>query len=291
MLVEEENQAEIEVEADDEITETPEIETEAEVTDEAEQPESEATEPVESEEEAGDLVVSFGDDEPEQDEPKAAPEWVKKVRAQKREDQKRIKELQSKLAEYEQANKPALGPKPTLESCEYDTGKFESELEAWHARKQAYDAEKAAEQDAQKAVQEAWQADLDKYQAKRTVLKVSDYDEAEEIVQDELSVTQQGVLISGAEDPALLVYALAKNPKKLAQLKGITDPVKFSWAASRLESQMKTGTKRAAPRPEKTPQPSGGTSGYNATLERLRQQAAKTGDFSKVHAYKRANRR
>jgi len=107
-------------------------------------------------------------------------------------------------------------------------------------------------------------------------------------VQEVLSVTQQGILLQGSDNSALLVYALGKNPKRAKELSEIKDPVKFAFAVSKLESQLKV-TKKTAPPPEKTP-PSGGarsTGGSDEVLENLRAKAERTGDYTQILAYKR----
>ena len=250
-----------------------------------------AAEADDADDDDGEMIVSFGDEEPEESPTSKNPEressTFREMRKREREKTKTIKELEARLAKYEEAEKPTLGPKPTLEGCEYDTGKFEAALEQWHETKRAHDAEQEQQKTVQQQAQEAWEQKLTKYQEAKTGLKVRDYQEAEEIVQDTLNVTQQGVIISEVKDPALLVYALGKNPKKLDELASITDPVKFIFAVARMETQLKTSSRKPAPAPEKTVTGSGSTSGANATLEKLRNEAARTGDFSKVHAYKR----
>jgi len=82
---------------------------------------------------------------------------------------------------------------------------------------------------------------------------------------------------------------LGKNPKKLEELSKITDPVDFAFKVAKLESQLKV-TDRKAPKPEKrvSSNKSGGISGNSdKTLDRLRDEAAKSGDYTKVTAYKR----
>ena len=120
-----------------------------------------------------------------------------------------------------------------------------------------------------------------------------DYEEAEERIQQLFDVTQQGVMIAGADNPALLVYALGKHPAKAKELAAIKDPVKFAFAVAKLETQMKTTSRpRAAPPAPDTPIKSTAPSrsAVNATLERLDQEALRTGDRSKVVAYMRQMR-
>ena len=91
-----------------------------------------------------------------------------------------------------------------------------------------------------------------------------------------------------SHDPVLVVYALGKNPKKAAELSEIKDPVKFAFAVAKLETQLKVSSRKAATKPEKTVNGSARVSGsVDSTLERLRAEASRTGDFSKLTAYKR----
>ena len=85
----------------------------------------------------------------------------------------------------------------------------------------------------------AWDAKLAGYNAAKADLKARDFEDAEAVIADTLSVTQQGIILDGAEKPALLVYALGKNPKKAAELAAITNPVAFAAAIGRLEASLK----------------------------------------------------
>ena len=264
---------EIETEVENEEVESEEVE------------EEESTEEAESEE----IVVSIGEEEPPQEEEKA-PEWVRELRKKNREDQKRIRELEAKLAEKEPA-KPKLGPKPTLAGCDYDDERFETELTAWHEQKRQHEAEEAKAIKAKEDAENSWKARLEGYEKSKKEIKVKDFEEAEEAVIQYLDVTQQGVVIHGAENPAIVIYALGKNPKKAKELAEIKDPVKFAFAVAKLETQLKVSSKKP-PAPEKTVSGTARISGaVDSTLERLRKEAEKTGDMSKVIAYKREQKR
>jgi len=121
---------------------------------------------------------------------------------------------------------------------------------------------------------------------------VKDFEEAEAVVQEAFNVTQQGVVLQGAENPALVIYAIGKNQKKLKELSDIKDPVKFAFAVARLEKELKvTSRKSAAPQPERIVSGTGRVSGaVDSTLERLRDEAAKTGNMTKVIQYKQQKR-
>jgi hypothetical protein len=241
-----------------------------------------------------DVVVTIGEETPPpEDEEQKAPEWVRELRKNHRELVRENRELKEKLNTGSAAEtKPAaLGAKPKLDDFDYDTEKFEQELAKWYDRKRAHDAAAAEADAAQKEQQKAWQAKLDAYGTAKAELKVKDMEDAEATATEVLSVTQQGVILQGAENPALVVYALGKNPKKAKELSAINDPVKFAFAVAKLETQLKVTNRKAAPPPEKTVSGSAPKSGsVDSTLERLRAEADKTGDYTKVTAYKRQKR-
>ncbi len=239
------------------------------------------------------VVVTIGEEAPppEEDEQHAsAPQWVRELRKTNREKDKRIRELESKLQQSAPEHNPVakLGKKPTLEDHDYDSDKYEAALAQWFEDKRKADEQAAQAAAAVKKQEEAWKARLESYDKAKTSLKVKDFEDAELTVQDVLSVTQQGIIVQGSENPALVVYALGKNPKKAHELASETDPVKFAFAVAKLETQLKVTNRKAPPPPEKTVHGSGGISGaVDSTLDRLRADAEKTGDYSKVLQYKR----
>lgn len=250
------------------------------------EPVAEATEVVESKEPVEtpqEIEITIGD-EPAP-EPERAPEWVRELRKQHR-------ELQKKVREYEEREKTAtpaiqpLGPKPKLEDHDYDTERYEEALESWYRQRDLFEASKRQHEKQVEEAQRNWQAKLDSYGQAKDSLRVKDFDEAESLVQETLNVIQQGVILSGADDPAKVVYALGKNPKKAKELAAITDPVKFSFAVAKLEAQLKV-TQRKPPPPESVPVSTGGSNAMDSTLEKLREEAARTGDMTKVLQYKR----
>jgi hypothetical protein len=256
----------------------------------------EAQEPVEQEPE--EVVISIGEESPPSDEDefhgKPAPEWVKDLRKSDREKAKRIRELEQQL----EGNKPGHGPvevgsKPTLESCDWDASVFEKKLDEWMVRKASHDEEQRKKADAEKAQKDAWQAKLNAYGEAKAKLKVSDFEDAEAIAlsifdERETGITQQGVILNGADNPAMVIYALGKNPKKAKELASISDPVKFAFAVAKLETQLKVTPRKTAPVPEREVRgdaPANGAS--DKQLARLEAEAERTGDRSKVVAYKK----
>lgn len=241
-------------------------------------------------EEGSEVVVSIGEESPASEEDNApAPVWVKELRKNHRELQKRNRELEEQVKAVAGAEqKPVtLGTKPTLEACDYDAEKFERDLEAWHNQKLEADAQERSRKAQAEEANKAWQETLNGYGKAKTELKVKDFEDAEDIVKDTLSVTQQGIILQGSKNAALLVYALGKNPKKAKELASIKDPVKFAFAVANLENQLKVTNRKAAPAPEKTVRGNAAVSGtVDSQLERLRAEAEKTGNYTKVTAYK-----
>lgn len=238
---------------------------------------------------ADEVVVSIGDEQPPDEKP--APRWVKELRKSQRELARENRDLKARLESTASTEtKPVqLGPKPTLDSCEYDSERYEAELASWFERKRDADQAEQRARDAQEAQERDWRAKLEAYGKAKAELKVRDYDEAEDAVQNLFDVTQQGVMLEGAENPALLVYALGKSPSKAKELAAIKSPVKFAFAIAKLEKELKVSTRtKQAPAPEKTVSGTARISGsVDSNLERLREEAARTGDISKVVAYKR----
>lgn len=255
--------------------------------------ELEATAPAEApeqEDEGEEVIVSIGEPPPQDDEEapqESAPDWVRELRKNYRELQREKRELEQKLkATQAPAPRPTLGPKPTLEGCDYDAEKYEADLERWYEQKRAADAEVAKLQAARQAEEQEWQAKLQGYAKARTQLKVRDFEDAEHTVLEALNETQQGIILAGCKNPAMVVYAIGKNPGKAKELAAIQDPVKYAFAVAELEGQLKVSTRKAPP-PERTISGSGPLSGsVDATLDRLRKEAERTGDYSKVMRYR-----
>jgi desulfoferrodoxin (superoxide reductase-like protein) len=239
------------------------------------------------------VIVSIGEEAPPPEEQTHAPEWVRELRKTNRELQRQNRELQGKLQSTAQTEtKPVvLGKKPSLEEHDYDADKFEAALADWFERKRQAD-EAAAKQEAEVMNQQkAWQSKLDGYGKAKAELRVKDFEDAEAVAQELFNITQQGVVLQGADNPALVIYALGKNPKKAKELSDIKDPVKFAFAVAKLEKELKVTNRKAAPPPERIVSGTGRVSGaVDSTLERLREEAARTGNMTKVVQYKAQKR-
>lgn len=281
---EETTQAETETAAPQEVQPPPETEA-------PEQPGAEADDDAVEDE----VIVSIGEPPPQAQasEEERDPKLVNKLRRLLREQERKTREYEAKLREYAapvENKPPTLGPKPTLEAHDYDAEKYEEALASWFDRKRVADEHAAKQKRENEEREAAWKAQLDGYQKAKATLRVRDYEEAEANVVQTLDVTQQGIIVSAAQNPALVTYALGKDPAKLKELAGIRDYVKFAAAIGRLEPQLKT-TPRKPPAPEqpiKGAAPGGDHT--SRTLEQLREGVAngsvpmsKLLEFKKTH--------
>ncbi len=279
---------ELDEELDDDLPESDEPADEETETVESDEQDSETLEAADDADDAeGDLIVTIGDEKPEEDEAgrPEAPQWVKDLRKENRELKKQLKAGGVTAPQQ----RKQLGPKPKLADSDYDEAKHEAALDAWYEAKREADKAERDAADAQTAQQREWDARLEAHTKAKGALKVKDYDAAEETVFESLGQTQQGILVGGADHSALVVYALAKNPKQLAALAAIKDPVKYAFAIAKLETKLKTTKRRPATAPESTVTRgnTGAARASDATLAKLRAQAEKTGDYTKVNEYRR----
>lgn len=257
------------------------------------EPEAEAvsTEPVEDDVELevtieGEAPTPSEEDE-DADPPAEAPKWVKATRERNRELAKRVKELEAQIVQPAQPKAPELGPKPTLESVDYDPEKLATELETWVNRKAAHDKEQAKAKEAAEAERKAWQdrvVEFDKQGA-----RYSGFATAKQTIMQTMTPDQQSMILDAAINPSLVVAALGKSPAKAKELASIKNPIRFTAEIARLELKMS-----AAPRaPQTTPEKviTGRTSSpatVSANLDKLHEEARRTGDYTAYRAAKKA---
>lgn len=268
--------------------------TDKEITDD-DKPKDEPEKKDEDEDE--DIVsIQIGDEEPEENEEEIqkAPQWVKDLRKRNRELAKENKKLKEggKTAEEDKPSAEDPGPKPTLKGCDYDDKKYEEELNSWHEKKRNADKAEADAKQAKDKEKEAWNRQVENYNQKKKSLKVKDFDDVEERVSEILSAPQIGMIVHGAENSAMVIYALGKNPTKAKELAKIDDHIKFAFAVSKMETTMKVKTRKVKTSPEETVETTGGApKNFDQTLSKLRAKAEKTGDYTEVMAFKRKNKK
>lgn len=239
------------------------------------------------------VVITIGEDPPPQDDPQRAPEWVRDLRKSNREKDRRIRELEQQVAQARPSEAEiVLGEEPELEDFDFDTAKFKKALIEWNERNAKIKAAAAARQEEEKRAQEAWNQRMQEYSKRKADLAVPDFEDAEVVFEDSLSQVQRGIILNGADKPEVVVYALGKAPAKLKELAKISDPVKFCFAVAKLETQLKVTPRKFAPAPEKKVQGQAPVTGsVESQLAALEAEAAKTGDRSKVAAFRREQRR
>lgn len=276
------------------------LETERVIEDGVELPGVEATE-AEQEEETGELEVTLGEDTPakegessgEDKEQKREAYWIRNLRKMNKKQEAELRELRQKLESTGVVSPEDNLPKePELEDYDYDSGKFKQAWKDWNNKAEAAKAKANAAKSQQTEQEQSWQARLAEHKDGGAKLGVADYEDAEAVVTATLSPTQLGILISTSDNSNLLTYALGRNPAKLENLAGITDPAKFIREMTKLEMQMKTTRRAPTTKPESRPQRGsvGQPPGSAVQLEKLRAEADKTGDRSKVIAYMRQQR-
>lgn len=207
-----------------------------------------------------------------------APDWVKQLRKENRELKRQVRER-----EAQQQNKALeLREKPTLEAYDYDSEAYEEDLQDWFVEKQKYDQQIKAEEERLQNYENRYIQSVDKLRA-----KAPDYDDVEGVVADVLPPQRQAMIKVLVGDPARLAYTLGKSPKTLDELSKMDD-IQFIKQVTLMEQKMAKPKSRnpAKPKP-KSHELTGGAGGGDTQLAKLEAQAAKTGDRSKVIAYKR----
>jgi DNA repair exonuclease SbcCD ATPase subunit len=246
-----------------------------------------------------DLVVSIGEgDSPtlEEDDPSLPGHLrgeIKKRNEKLREKDEALNELRRELASLRGTTGaqevPAPGPKPSPDDF-LDVAEYAAASEAWQEKNTAYQSAIASKREAEEKQTQEWQKTLDTHKEKAAEIKakVKNYDEAEAMVQSALDKLQFGAIVHCGTNSALLMAALGSNPAELERMAAIKDPSKFIFELGKMETKVKTGKRRATTTPEKRVTGTAPlSSGTDKVLEKLEKEADKTGDRTKVVAYKR----
>lgn len=242
--------------------------------------------------EGQDLAEEDSDEPPPNLEPKQSAAWAK-LRADRKRLEREVRELKAKQeATAAQPAQPAavepLGAEPTLEECDFDAEVYAGKLKSYLARKSEHEARQKEAEAEQRRQNEAWQKRLDAYKQEAAKLKRPDFEDAESAVKSSFSTIQQSLLLKHPK-AAALIYVLGKNPARAKTLAAIADPVDFAYAAADLAGQVKV-ERKSPPPPTDTPV-RGRTTGAaiaSQTLDALKEQGRRTGDYSAYFAAKRA---
>ena len=251
------------------------------------------------------LSVVIGDEEEgeeEAEDDKKDPSLVRHLRKTVKDVSKREKnykreldEMKQRLSKYEKPDEidmaPRQPPKLSDPDIDYDEDKLvvkTREFVAWEAKVEQQKQEQARQEEEHK---KALQVMQENYNQSKARLGASDYKEAEDVVVESLSTDQQVNILRYANNSALLVYALGKNPERVEELAKIDDPGLFALAIRDLENKVKpVKSKKMAPKPERKLSGSGKSATSQTTLEQLEAEADRTGDRSKIRAYRRQMR-
>jgi len=231
------------------------------------------------EDEFGIDIEVEGDNEPDEE-----PHLAKKLRAEVRERNKRIKELEARLAP-----KPVdIGKKPDLwEDCEGDPDKFEADLLAWTERKRQAEQAERSQTEQQTTQQQAFEKKNIAYRANAAKMGMRDIEKYEQSVIDSLGADYLGAIVRYADDPAKVVAGLGRNSHILDKIADESDPVIRLKLMFQLEKQMVIKRKgAAAPEAGTILKGTANVSGGDKALEKLEKDAERTGDRSKLIAYK-----
>lgn len=231
------------------------------------------------------------EEETEEELEKKDPNWIKNLRKGFKEQKKRIRELENQVSKKDEVEVVKLNPKPKLNDpdIDYDTEKYDEKLAQWFEDKRKVEHEEKKRQDIVKKQQESFQNKFNSYTESKSKLPVKDFNEVEAEVVSILSKSQQSVIVKIADDPAKLVYALGKNSKILEQLSKIEDLIEFTAFITKLESKLKISIVKTAPPPEKQISGERGRVISNDNkLDQLRKEAERTGDYTKINAYKKS---
>lgn len=204
-----------------------------------------------------------------------------------------LQQLQEQNQQFQQQGQIVdPGPEPTIESCDYDTDLYKRKYANWYQQTTQQEQKQQMLLQQQKRAAEDWQGKLNAYNTGKKQLKVKDFELAEDTIQTLFNTTQQGIVIDGSDNPAVLVYALGKNPQRAEALAAIKSPVKFAIELGKLEASLKVSKRRPKTKPEKIIKGTGAISGAtDQKLDRLRRKADQTGNYSEVIKYKRELRR
>jgi hypothetical protein len=231
----------------------------------------------------GPAQVGFADEEPDKDQP-GESSTIRDMRQKLRDKEREVAELRKASAP-----KPIeIGEKPTMAECGFDEDEFEAKLDRWKERKAAADRQVAQQDEDNRKINEAWQQDLSAFEQKKGRLDFEDRDAAIETVATSFPRPWQfAAIVKAAADPALFLYALSKSEAKRDELAKFEDPIKMAAAVARMEGAVKVTKGRKAPAPDRAQ--SGSASmpgGSDKQLEKLEKEADRTGDRSKLIAYK-----
>lgn len=204
-----------------------------------------------------------------------------------------IRERDKRLSVYQKTEAPKIevGPEPDMadDDVDYDQDKFKEKWRAWDERRRKAEAQESEQAQANAVREQENQRRLISYKAQAAALPVKDFDAAESAVVSALPEIHQSALLAYTDNPAKMVYALARHPQMLDKLANEPDPIKAIIMARDMERNLKVTQRKRPPAPEsETIQRGSARPGLSSDkeLERLEKEADRTGDRTKLIAYR-----
>lgn len=178
-------------------------------------------------------------------------------------------------------------PKLSDEGIDYDEEIFQKKLDQWSKDSAQYQIQQQAKSRQEQQQKELYQQKLTNYQQRAKSVKVAGYQDAEQLVMDEVPVEIQNAILFEAEKPEMVVLALGRNAELRRELASATNPIAVGRLIERIESKAKT-----MPKPKSTaatvPEVKGGNGAVINNLDKLKAKALETGDWSQYFAAKRS---
>lgn len=248
----------------------------------------------EESEEDGEPDFSFGE-EGEAGEGEEANDTpvIRDFRRREREKDRELRLLRRENETLKSTQQPAIvdpGPEPNFET---EGERYDWDADAWtKERVRPWMQQKAAYEQAQRDAEQHTQQIKQAYEGARSQFKYAGMREAEERVFAEVGPVLRDVLIY-AKAPEL-VAALDSHPDQLQRLAGITNPVEAILAVGEMKGKLKVNSKskRKPPAPDQPARGSGtiAPGAREAAEKRLEAEADKTGDRSKLIAWRSKNK-
>ncbi|MFK3699419.1 scaffolding protein [Serratia ureilytica] len=217
---------------------------------------------------------------------------VKHLRGTIKEKERELKELRRLSQQQPQQqviNQPPQMPKLSDEGIDYDEEIFQKKLDQWSKDSAQYQIQQQAKSRQEQQQKELYQQKLTSYQQRAKSVKVAGYQDAEQLVMDEVPVEIQNAILFEAEKPEMVVLALGRNAELRRELASATNPIAVGRLIERIESKAKT-----MPKPKSTaatvPEVKGGNGAVINNLDKLKAKALETGDWSPYFAAKRSKK-
>lgn len=249
-----------------------------------------------AEEEIEGYDLAFGEESlTSEDEPEES-EGIKNLREANRQKKQELKELRERMAQMETQTQqaqpqelPFIDEEPQLEDFDYDQEEYQKAMSEHYQAKQRHDAQKLQQQHQLMEVQKRVQENYVEFNKSKDAFKHPEMDDVEQDVADALGQRSVHLLEVLRDDPhaAQKVFTLGKKKDVLQKLSSIQDPVLFGMELGKTLSQVSVKPRRSPKTSPEASMNSSGGKGVDSNLKRLEAEADRTGDRTKVAAYKR----